>query len=111
MKKCKKELFVLILQILLFYLLPLFTGPTDVMGMVVVLILSTFVLSVMIGSISDKRAIWLYPIVTVLCFIPSVYVFRNISSLFQGSWYFVVSVAGVGVGVGIKWIRNGLVHK
>lgn len=44
MKKYIKELIILIIQILLFYIFPLTAGPTDEMGMVMLIILTTFIL-------------------------------------------------------------------
>ena len=39
-----KELIILIIQLLIYYILPLFMGPTDAMGVVFLLILSVFIL-------------------------------------------------------------------
>ena len=33
MKKCIKEMVVLLIQLFMFYVFPLFAGPTDAMGM------------------------------------------------------------------------------
>ena len=39
MKKYLKEILILLIQLFMFYVFPLFAGPTDVMGMIVLLIL------------------------------------------------------------------------
>ena len=54
MKKYLKEILILLIQLFMFYVFPLFAGPTDVMGMIVLLILATLLLSILIGSISSK---------------------------------------------------------
>ena len=53
MKKNIKEIIIGILQLLLFYVLPLFAGPTDAMGMVFLIIVGTFILSLLIGILSN----------------------------------------------------------
>ena len=47
-----KELFVLILQLAVFYLFPLFSEPFGPMGMVYVIIFLTFMLSALLGLLS-----------------------------------------------------------
>lgn len=49
MKKYLKEILILLIQLFMFYVFPLFAGPTDVMGMIVLLILATLLLSILIG--------------------------------------------------------------
>lgn len=46
MKKYLKEILILLIQLFMFYVFPLFAGPTDVMGMIVLLILATLLLSI-----------------------------------------------------------------
>lgn len=48
MKKYLKEILILLIQLFMFYVFPLFAGPTDVMGMIVLLILATLLLSMRI---------------------------------------------------------------
>ena len=45
MKKYRKELVITAIQAVMFYLFPLTAGPTDMMGLVVVLLFSSFLLS------------------------------------------------------------------
>ena len=44
MKRYAKEIAALVLQAALFYLFPLCAGPTDAIGMVVLMLLATFAL-------------------------------------------------------------------
>ena len=39
MKKYLKEIIIFLLQLFMFYIFPLFAGPTDVMGMVLLIIM------------------------------------------------------------------------
>lgn len=66
MKKYLKEILILLIQLFMFYVFPLFAGPTDVMGMIVLLILATLLLSILIGSISNLKVKYLYPIIIAI---------------------------------------------
>ena len=98
MKKYLKEIVILIIQLFMFYIFPLFAGPTDVMGMVFLIILATLVLSMVIGSISNEKVKYLYPIIVAVVFVPSVYIYYNKSAMIHSVWYFVVSTVGLLVG-------------
>ena len=102
MKKYLKELVVVLLQLFMFYIFPLFAGPTDAMGMVVLIILATLLLSVVIGLISDKKLKYLYPVITAILFVPSVFIYYNESALIHSEWYFVVSSVGLVLGDVLK---------
>ena len=99
MKRYLKEIIVLVLQLLVFYITPLFAGPTDVMGMVVLMITLTIVLSIVIGCISDKKIKYLYPVIISVLFIPSVFIYYNDSALVHSLWYLVISYIAIGLGV------------
>ena len=66
MKRYLKEIVILILQLFMFYIFPLFAGPTDAMGMVFLIILATLLLSIIIGSISKEKIKYLYPLIVKL---------------------------------------------
>ena len=108
-KTCKineyfKEMIILMLQMLMFYIFPLFAGPTDAMGMVFLIILATFVLSILLGSLSDKAIKLLYPPVIAVLFIPSVFIYYNSTALIHSGWYLVISFVGLGIGMLIRCI-------
>ena len=108
MKKYAKELLILVIQLFMFYIFPLFAGPTDVMGMVVLIILVTFLLSVIIGAISEKEIKYLYPIVTAASFIPSIFIYYNETAIVHFGWYLVISIIGLLIGVMVhKLTRRG----
>ena len=77
MKKNIKEIIIGILQLLLFYVLPLFAGPTDAMGMVFLIIVGTFILSLLIGILSNNKIKYFYSVFTSIIFIPSVFIYYN----------------------------------
>ena len=103
MKKYFKEFIVLVLQLFMFYIFPLFAGPTDAMGMVLLILISTFGLGLFIGSFSDTKMKFLYSVVVSILFIPSVWIYYNSSALIHSVWYFVVSLVGILIGAFIKW--------
>lgn len=103
MKKYWKEITVLIVQLLMFYVFPLTAGPTDAMGMVFVIIIATFILSMIVGSIARGKIKYLYPLLTAILFIPSVFVYYNDSALIHSVWYFVISLVGLLIGVLIHY--------
>ena len=111
MKKYLKEIIILIIQIGFFYILPLFAGPTDMMGLVVLLILITFVLSIILGSISNNKIKYCYPLVISLIFIPSVFIYYNESALIHASWYLVDSIFGMLIGTTINMIIRKIKNK
>ena len=101
MKRFIKEIIILLIQMFMFYIFPLFAGPTDAMGMVLLIILVTFVLSIIIGSISKEKIKYLYPIIISITFIPSVFIYYNESALVHTLWYLVISSVGLVFGTGI----------
>jgi len=106
MKKYLKEFIILILQLLVFYILPLFAGPTDAMGVVFLIILSVFILSLILGTISNQKIKYIYPLVISILFIPSVFIYYNESALVHAVWYFVISYIGLLIGSIINLIIN-----
>ena len=106
MKKIIKEIIILLIQLFMLYIFPLFAGPTDAMGMVILIILATFILSIIIGSISKEKIKYLYPIIISILFIPSVFIYYNKSALIHSIWYWVISTIGLLVGTIIYKLTN-----
>lgn len=104
MNKYIKEIIILILQLCMFYIFPLFSGPTDAMGMVFLIILTTLLLSLILGIISNLKIKYLYPIAVSLLFIPSVFIYYNESALIYTVWYLAVATIGLAVGTIINII-------
>ena len=104
MKKYLKEIIILLIQLFMFYIFPLFAGPTDVMGMVLLIILATFVLSLILGIISKNKFRYFYPVITSIIFIPSIFIYYNESALIHTIWYLVDSGIGLLMGAVIQKI-------
>ena len=108
MKKYLKEIIIFIIQLLAFYILPLFAGPADTMGLVVLLILCTFILPLILGIISNNKIRFLYPIVISILFIPAVFIYYNNSALIYTLWFMVDAYIGIFIGSLINIIINKL---
>lgn len=104
MKKYIKEIIIVLIQLFMFYIFPLFSGPTDAMGMVFLILLSTFILSILVSIIVTKKIKYLYPIITSIIFIPSVFIYYNEAALIHSLWYLVVSSVGIIIGLGVSKI-------
>lgn len=100
MKRYIKELAILTVQLFLFYLLPLFAGPTDAMGMVFLIILGTFTLSLVLGAVSRSPFKWGYPALCAVLFLPSIPLYYNFSALIHAVWYLVIAAGGLLLGSG-----------
>ena len=98
MKKYLKEIIILIIQLFMFYIFPLFAGPTDAMGMVFIILITTLILSIILGVISNKKIKYLYPILVSILFIPSIFIYYNESALVHSIWYLVDSYIGLFLG-------------
>ena len=98
MKKYIKEIIILAIQLFMFYIYPLFMGPTDAMGMVFIIWISTIVLGFLIGIISTNKIKHLYPMVISILFIPSIFIYYNESALIHSLWYLVSSSIGLLIG-------------
>ena len=108
MKKYLKEIIILVIQLIVFYLLPLTAGPADTMGLIVLIILSTFILSLILGIISKEKIKYLYPIIISILFIPTVFIYYNDTALIYILRYLVDSYIGLLIGSLIRLIFNKL---
>lgn len=102
MKRFKKEIIVLVIQMFMFYIFPLFAGPTDAIGMVFLILIATLILSIIIASISKEKIKYLYPIIIAIFFMPSIFIYYNESALIHSVWYLVTSYIGIILGTIIK---------
>lgn len=106
MKKYLKEIIILLIQLFMFYILPLLTGPTDIMGMIILILLSTLVLSIILTIISKEKIKYLYPVLVSIIFIPSIFIYYNESAIIHSLWYLVTSLIGNTLGIIINKIFN-----
>lgn len=102
MRRYKKEMILLALQVYLFYLFPLCAGPTDAMGMVVLIIAGTFAIGYFMGLLSGLRWKWVWPGLAAVLFVPTVPIYYNETALVHGVWYLVISGVGLLLGFLIR---------
>ena len=98
MNKFCKEIIIVLIQSLMFYLFPLLLIGDNPMGMVLILIIVTFILALTLGIVSKERIKYLYPFAIAIIFIPSVYIYYNDSALVHSLWYLIVSLFGICLG-------------
>ena len=67
-KKYIAEIVIFCIQLFMFDISPLFAGPTDGMGMVVLILSATLILSILLGSISNNRIKYVYPAAVAAAF-------------------------------------------
>ena len=108
MKKNLKEIIILIIQLYMFYVFPHFCGPTDAMGMVIIILLSTFILSLILGCISKFKLKFGYAFLIALLFIPSVFIYYNSSALVHSLWYLIASFIGVILGTSLLKLTGNI---
>ncbi len=106
MNKYLKEIIIVILQLFMFYISPLCAGPTDTMGMVLLIILATLILAIILGTISNNKIKYVYPILVTILFIPSIWIYYNESALIHSIWYLIISSVGLLVGVVINKLKS-----
>lgn len=104
MKKYYREIIILLIQIFMYYIFPIFAGPTDAIAMVLLIILTTFILSVNVGLLITGKYKYLYPVIISILFIPSIFIYYNTSAFIHAVWYLVVSIVGVAIGCLINLI-------
>ena len=106
MNKYLKEIIIVILQLFMFYISPLFAGPTDTIGMVLLIILATLILAIILGTISNNKIKYVYPILVAILFIPSIWIYYNESALIHSVWYLIISSVGLLVGMVINKLKS-----
>ena len=102
MNKMKKGLIFVVLQAIIFYVLPLFAGPTDVMGLVLIQFAATFVLSFAVGVSTKSTMKFVFPIIATVGFIPVIMIYMNYTAYIYLIFYAVLTVVGVALGTGLR---------
>ena len=110
MKKYLSFIVLVLLQMFMFYIFPLFAGPTDAIGMVLLILIATFILSFICGFL-ENRIKYIFPILIAILFIPSVFIYYNESALVHSVWYFVISLIGLSFSSIANYIINKIVKK
>ena len=106
MKKYKKEIIILVLQLIVFYILPLIATPSDTFGLIVLDIILTYAISIVVGLTIKSNYKYLYPIVITILYIPSVFIYFNQLFLKHILWYLADSYLGLVVSSNIMWMMK-----
>ncbi len=106
MKKYLKEIIIILLQILLFYLAPLLMNADTVIGIILFLLLATFTLTLVLNIISLSKIKYFYPLIVSVIFIPSIFIYYNESAIIHTLWYFIDSLFGMIIGTCIFKLKN-----
>ena len=96
--KYLKEVIILLIQLLIFYICPLFAGENDLIGLILFIIIVTFILSFVLGLISHEKIKYFYSLVICILFIPSIFIYYNESALVHALWYLIISLCGILIG-------------
>ena len=104
MKRFTKELIVLAVQLLTFYAFPPLALPFSPIGMVILMLWATILLSAILGAISGEAIKFAYPLATAVLFLPSIFLYYNESAAVHSVWYLVVSAIGLLIGVALRKI-------
>ena len=95
MKKYLKEMIILFIQLFMFYIFPIFMYLYEPIGTVMLILITTFILSIILSSISKSKIKYLYPLVISILFIPTIFIYYNESALVHSIWYCIVSTVGL----------------
>ena len=85
---------LIVVQLAVFYILPLAAGPTDTMGLVILMLWLTLVMSFLAG-LFYQRIKYCYPVIVSVVFAPTIFMYYNSTATVHILWYFVSSLAGV----------------
>ena len=102
MGKYKKEIIFAVIQLAIFWLVPLFFtlsgGKGGAIFMVQVMLICTIALSAFLCAGSERRVKYFFPLFAAMMFFPTVPVYYNSSALIHSLWYLTASCIGMGMG-------------
>lgn len=99
MKISRVDVCLFIIQLLMFYLLPLLGAIVNEMIIMFAQISVTFLLSMLIGAMSDSRVKYVLPVLTTLIYIPSSYIYFSYNKVTCILLYLIFSCIGLLVGL------------
>lgn len=106
MKKYIKEIIIVLLQILIFYISPLFGNKNDPAGVLGIIALLTIFLAIITGIIIKEKRKFSYPPLVVILFLPSILIYYNESAIIYAVWFLIESMIGLGIGIIIQTLKN-----
>ena len=102
MNKIKKGLIFLGIQAVIFYIFPLLAGPTEIIALVLMQFLATFILSIVVGLLTKSEMKFVFPVIATLAFIPVIMILMNNTAYVYLVVYAFITVGGVTIGTGIR---------
>jgi len=103
MIKYLKEIIILIIQLFMFYIYPIFMYLYEPIGTVMLILLTTLILSIILNIVSKNRIKYVYPFLIAVLFLPTIYIYYNESALVHSLWYLVISLIGMILGYIIEF--------
>ena len=104
MRKYLSEIIILGIQVLIFYILPMFMHLLYPIGVVILMLLSTFILSWLLAIVSKNKIKYFFPFVISILFLPTIFIYYNESALIHSIWYLIISIVGLFIGFIIKML-------
>ena len=102
MGKYKKEIIFAVIQLAVYWLVPLFFtlsgGKGGAIFMVQVMLICTIALSAFLCAGSERRVKYFFPLFAAAMFFPTVPVYYNSTALIHSLWYLTASCIGMGMG-------------
>lgn len=102
------DLLILALQLAVFYIVPTLGDAADIMGIMVLIIASTFILPVILGLISKSTFKYFYPAIVDLLFVPTIVLYYNYTAFIYLTWFAVTGYIGLFTGIIIKKLFTGV---
>lgn len=106
MKKIILEILLVLMQLITLYVLPVIADATDVMGLVIINIVVSFIISFIYILFSKYHFKYIYPVIILIFSLPTIFIFDNVCLLYI-IYYFISSVIAEVIGlIMIKYIRK-----
>lgn len=101
MKKILNETIIILVQLASLYLLPLIAMNFSKDAMILTVFINiviTVALSVILFVITSRKIKYFYPLVVLIIFIPSIFIFYNDSAIIYAIGHLLASLLGMGIG-------------
>lgn len=106
MKKYLSEIIISAIQLLIFYICPIFIDPIKFSTVILIMVLITLTLSFLIGFLSKSIIKYFYPLYTAIIFIPSIFIFYNSTTFIYTLWFLIVAIAGFVLGWLVSLLKS-----
>ncbi len=104
MPKTITEFIIIFLELISFYVLPIFIIEDKERQLILIIIVITLLLSILFGFISNNRLKYFYPIFISVLFIPSIFIYYKSTSYIYVFWQLLEAFLGLFIGIGLKFL-------